>query len=233
MGEGLLGRHIVKFVTAAVQEGAAAGGEDQLPDFVGGATAEALGDGAVLGIDRDDLAGLGSCLDQRAAHDRARELGAHRAAPLLGHEALLGIAGLANGLLEAHGVERAGGRLEAGLGGDPARDLGVGKAEPQRARPLVEGDLGGQLRQDLAVEAERARLIRGDRPADLAADLLQLIVVDPAELLGGDLGLPHLGGGGEAETAEDVAAGRRWPGAGVAAVWLASAGAYGPAGRGR
>jgi hypothetical protein len=44
MGEGLAGRHVVKFVTAAVQEGAAAGGEDQLFHLVGGAAAEALGD---------------------------------------------------------------------------------------------------------------------------------------------------------------------------------------------
>jgi hypothetical protein len=71
--------------------------------------------------------------------------------------------------------------------------------------PAPRRKLSGQLGEDLAVEAERARLLHGDRLADLTADLLQPIVVDLAKLLGGDLGPPDLGGGGAAESAEDVA----------------------------
>ena len=62
-------------------------------------------------------------------------------------------------------------------------DLGVGDAEPQLARPLVERGLGDELAEHLPVEAERARLVGRDRPAELAAELLQPVVVELAELL--------------------------------------------------
>ena len=53
--------------------------------------------------------------------------------------------------------------------------------------------------------AERARLVRRDRAAELAAELLQALVVDLAELVDGDLGAADLGDGRAAEAAEDVA----------------------------
>ena len=58
---------------------------------------------------------------------------------------------------------------------------------------------------DLAVEAERARLVQGDRAAELAAELLQPVIVDLAELLDRDLGAPDLGDRRAAEAAENVA----------------------------
>ena len=51
------------------------------------------------------------------------------------------------------------------------------------ARALVERGLGDQLGEQLPVEAERARLVGRDRPAELAAELLQPVVVELAELL--------------------------------------------------
>ena len=74
-----------------------------------------------------------------------------------------------------------------------ARDLGVGQAEPQRAGALVERGFGDQLAEQLPVEAERARLVGRDRPAELAAELLQPVVVDLAELLDPDFGAADLG----------------------------------------
>ena len=78
-------------------------------------------------------------------------------------------------------------------------------AEPHLLRLLVERGLGDQLAEQLAVETERARLIRRDRTAELAAELLQAVVVDLAELLDRDFGAADLGDRGAAEAAENVA----------------------------
>ena len=70
---------------------------------------------------------------------------------------------------------------------------------------LVEHDFGDELADHLAVDAERARLLHGELAAELAAELLQPIVVDLAELLDRDLGVADLGDGRTAEAAENVA----------------------------
>ena len=62
-----------------------------------------------------------------------------------------------------------------------------------------------ELSGKLLFEAQRSRLIRRDRAADLTAQLLQAVVVDLAELIDGDLGRTDLGDGRAAEPAEDVA----------------------------
>jgi hypothetical protein len=69
---------------------------------------------------------------------------------------------------------------------------------------LVERGVRDQLAEHLAVEAEGARLIHRDGSPDLTAELLQPIVVNRAELLDTDLGIPHFGERGAAEAAENV-----------------------------
>ena len=65
------------------------------------------------------------------------------------------------------------------------------KAHPPRF--LVERGLRDGLLQHLAVEAEGAGLLLRQRAAELAADLLQLVGVELAELFGRNLGAADLG----------------------------------------
>ena len=66
--------------------------------------------------------------------------------------------------------------------GDLPRHLGVAQAEPQLAGALVDHGVGDHLVEQLPVEAERARLVGQDRPAELAAELLQPVLIELAEL---------------------------------------------------
>ena len=59
VGERLLGGDVGSSLGVPAAERAAAGGEHQPADLVGAAAAQALGQRAVLGVDRDDLAGRG------------------------------------------------------------------------------------------------------------------------------------------------------------------------------
>ena len=106
---------------------------------------------------------------------------------------------------EPRAVELAGEALETRIVGDLPRDLGVADVEPQRARPLVERGLGDHLAEQLPVEAERPGLVGQDRPVQLAAELLQPVLVELAERVDADFGAADLGHGRGAEAAEDVA----------------------------
>ena len=64
---------------------------------------------------------------------------------------------------------------------------------------------GDHLAEQLAVEAERPGLVGQDRAVQLAADLLQPVLVELAEGIDADFGAADLGDGGGAEAAEDVA----------------------------
>ncbi len=129
--------------------------------------------------------------DGRHVHfaDQAlRQLPAQHDAPLLLDIAAFGETGLADQLLEPRAVELAGEPAEVRIGGDAAGDLGVADAEAERLGLLVERGFRRQLADQLAVDAERARLVGRDRAAGAAADLAQLVVVIFAELLDRDLG---------------------------------------------
>ncbi|MBA7668738.1 hypothetical protein ES703_76853 [subsurface metagenome] len=136
--------------------------------------------------------------------DRAGDLPAQRELALLGEVALLGKAGLAQHRLEAGRIELAVETLEVGIAGDHAHGFGVGLAEPHAAGFLIEGGFRHDLLQYLAVEAEQARLLLGQRPAELTAHLLQAIIVDLAEGLDRNLGAADLGELRLAEPLEDV-----------------------------
>ena len=69
---------------------------------------------------------------------------------------------------------------------DVADDLIVADAEPKLARAFIEGRVGHQLLQHLTIEPEGACLFRRNRAPDLTLQLLQLVIVGLAELIGGD-----------------------------------------------
>ena len=100
---------------------------------------------------------------------------------LLGDVTLLGIAELADHRVKALLVERAVEAREIRVLGDRVRDFRVAEAEPHAAGLLVERRFRHHLLQDLAIQAERARLRRRQRTADLAAELLQPVVIDLPE----------------------------------------------------
>ncbi len=139
-----------------------------------------------------------------AGADRAGDLTPQRYLALLGDVALLGIAEIADHGLEAVRIEIAADALEVGVVHDDLADLAVGLAEPEPARLLVEGGFGDGLLQHLAVEAKGTRLVRCQRTAELAADLLQAVCIDLAELVQRNLGAAHLGHRGLPEALEDV-----------------------------
>ena len=106
--------------------------------------------------------------------------------------------------LEACRIELAVQSPEIGIAVDRAHGLGVGLAKAHAARFFIERSLGNGLLQHLAVKPERAGLLRRQRAAELAAELLQLVDVDLAELLGGNLGAADLGEGRLSESLENV-----------------------------
>ena len=108
--------------------------------------------------------------------------------------------------LEARAVELAVQSPERRVLGDLPRHLGVAQAEPQRlAGALVDHGLGDHLIEQLPVEAQRLRLVGQDRPAQLAAELLQPVLIELAERLDPDFGAADLRERRLAEAAEDVA----------------------------
>src|SRR5262249_37905480 len=112
-------------------------------------------------------------LDQRlrcvqSGSDRSGKLPAQRQPTLFGYETRLGIARIADDLLEARSVELAVGSAECGIVGDEFGDLGIGERKPERACAFIEQDFGEDLPDCRAVETGRARLIRADRTAELA-----------------------------------------------------------------
>ena len=62
-------------------------------------------------------------------------------------------------------------------------DFGIGNAEPHLLGALIEAGLGDHLAEHLPVEAERAGLFRRQRMAELAADLLQPVLIGLPELV--------------------------------------------------
>ncbi len=98
----------------------------------------------------------------------------------------------------------------------PSRPLKFGSSEIARttsasdcpkshaARAFIEGGFSNHLLQHLTVEAECTGLLHGDRPAELAANLLQLVGVEITELLRGDFGVADLGEARLSESLEDI-----------------------------
>ena len=96
-------------------------------------------------------------------------------------------------LLEPRAVELAGDALEAGSSVIWRAISASQTLSRSCARPLVERGFGDQLAEQLPVEAQRPRLVRRDRAAELAAELLQPVLVELAELVDADFGAADLG----------------------------------------
>ena len=141
----------------------------------------------------------------RSSEDGAGQLPPQYQAALFVDEAPLGDLVVAQHRLEAHAVELAGRAEQIRIGRDPARHLGIGDAEPQRLRALVDRRFANELPHQLLVEAHAARLIEGDRAAELPAKLLQPLAVELTELLDGDLGPADPRQARAAKAAENVA----------------------------
>ena len=124
--------------------------------------------------------------------------------PLVGEITLFSEAVLPDRGLEAPGIECAANTLEIGIIEDHAHGLGVGLSEPQPPRFLVKGGFRNGLLQQLTVEAEGAGLIRRQRAAELAADLLQLLSIDLTEFIDRDLGAADPGQRRLPKSLEDV-----------------------------
>src|SRR5262249_23245034 len=132
--------------------------------------------------------------DRRAA-DGADQLLTQYFAALLGDKPLLRKAGVAERLHKALVVELPSRILEAWNLHDAPRNLGVGDAEAKGPHALVEQHVIDDLPRDLPVEAERARLLERDLTPKLTTVELQLLRIDLAELLDGDLSPSNLGKG--------------------------------------
>src|SRR5262249_17372992 len=78
-------------------------------------------------------------------------------------------------------------------------------AEAELARALIERCRRDHLAKRSLLQTEGARLVRRDRTAQLAPELLQLLIVAHAELLNRDLCSTDLGNRGNPETAENIA----------------------------
>ena len=102
-------------------------------------------------------------------------------------------------------IELAGNAAEGRIVADLLRDQFVRQVEAELTDILVERCFRDHLAEQLPVQTERARLIGGDRLADLPDQPLHLFVVGLPEPLDADLGRADFGDGGGAEAAEDVA----------------------------
>ena len=139
-----------------------------------------------------------------AGRDRPCYLTPQRHPPLFGDVTLFAVADLPGHGLEARRVERAIDALEIGIVEDHAHGFVIGLPEAEPPRLLIKGGFRNGLLEHLAIKPEGAGLIHGQGAAELAADLLQPLGVDLAELLGRDFGMAHLGQRRLSETPEDV-----------------------------
>ncbi len=124
---------------------------------------------------------------------------------MLGDKACLGIAGIADRLLETKSVELAIRSLKGRVGSDLLGDFGLGKRQTKLLGGFVEHDLGNQLPDDQPVQPHGPGLLHADRAAKLPRILLQPIIVQHTKLLDRNFGVSDLGDGGAAETSENIA----------------------------
>ena len=140
----------------------------------------------------------------KTGRDRAGDLPSQRHPALVGDIALLGVAELADHPLKTQRIEFAVDALEIRIAEDEAHGLRIGLSKTQPPGVLVKGRLRDGLLQHLAVEAERAGLFHRQRTAELAADLLQAVGVELAELVERNFGVADLGQGRLSEAPENV-----------------------------
>ena len=140
----------------------------------------------------------------KPGRNRSGDLTSQRNPPLFGDKTLLAVTELPDQELEAPWVERAVDALEVRIAEDQLQGFLVGLSKPKPPRFFVERCFRDGLLKHLAVKPERAGLILRERTAELAADLLQPISIDLAELLGRYLRASNLGERRLPEASEDI-----------------------------
>lgn len=124
VGESVLGSDMCQLGTRTATERPAGGRHHQLAYVGPRPRGQRLEEGGVLGVDRNDLAGLGEGLDQRPADDERLLVGeGERPAGLEGGEG--GRESDGSGDAVEHGVAGGGGELGGGTGS--CQDLGQGR----------------------------------------------------------------------------------------------------------
>ena len=125
--------------------------------------------------------------------------------PLLVDEGALGITVIAQGVVETGTVELAVRAFERGIAINRLGDVFVRHGKTELTCFLVQGGVGHEAAQHLAVEAERAGFLIGDPAARLALQPLQLILVGGPIILRRDVDRSDLGELAGPEAAENVA----------------------------
>ena len=141
---------------------------------------------------------------RHVAIDQFDDLPPQHQPALLGNDPLFGHADGAQELIEAVAIELAGRTAERRIFGDAADDFLVGQAEPHLPRALVEPGIVDHSEQHRAFETDRLGLFRRDRLADLAAELLEALVIGAAELLDRDFRAADLRQRRAAEAFENI-----------------------------
>ncbi len=165
------GRHVAEVVSASAAERAAARGQHEPADLVGPAAPQALRQRGVLGVDRNDLAGLRARHHQLAAHDQRLLVGERkrrarvqsreggRQPDAAGDRVEHDVAGHRRYLLsrvaayEDLGEPEPAVRVTALLGCRVQRELEVLGRGPPRDRDHVDPELDGLCRQQLRTAA--------------------------------------------------------------------------------
>src|SRR6202041_1615784 len=140
----------------------------------------------------------------KPGRNRAGDLTSQRDPPLLGDKTLLAVTELPDQALETLRVERTVDALKVRIAEDRLQSFFVRLSKPKPPGLFVECGFRDGLLKHLAVKPERAGLILGQRTAELAADLLQPIIVDLAELLGRYLRASNLGERRLPEASENI-----------------------------
>ncbi|MDQ0765482.1 hypothetical protein QF027_008117 [Streptomyces canus] len=132
VGERVLAGDVGDLFARPAAEGAAGGGDDQLADVGAGAGGECLEEGGVLGVNRDDLAGLGQRLDQGAADDQRLLVGeGEGAAGFEGGEGRREADGAGDAVED--GVARRRGQPRGGVrAGQDLGQVSLGAVEPRQ-----------------------------------------------------------------------------------------------------
>jgi len=131
-------------------------------------------------------------------------LPAQRFLPLLGDEALLGVTDIAQDHLESGPIELAVRGLQLRIRSNMVRDLGIGEPKTHLPRTLVEAGPRNHFTEHLPVHAESACTVCRQRLTELAAKLLQAILVSLPEAFDRDFGIANLGEARAAEAAKNV-----------------------------
>ena len=161
VGGRLLGRHVDQLLAGAASEGPAAGGHDETADVIVAFSAQGLRQRRVLGVDRDELAGLGRTGDQLAADDQRLLVGQRQGGARL-ERSQRGQQSDGAGHAVEHHVARRARDLDSSVGAShEARDPVIALVVSALLGLGVEGEL--DVLRGLGLSHADQRHVEGDR----------------------------------------------------------------------